>query len=228
MHTTTRFFQFLRTRWYLLIWFGCILIKFYSLTRNIHTIGQVMQDTGAYYGAGFALNQGISPYHTAAWQPLLPDITTAPYIYPPFWAVLWRLPATWDWAIVRWGMTVLNLVIFGASIVVLGRQLGLTRRQSGVLLLSFVVSVPLFGVFFLGQVRVDSGLVDHSFGGARPQTSILGLGLASGLRVVSNYSPSSWFWPSRSYLAAAGALGSSCRFGTTISQLDRRPTDYLA
>ena len=195
-----------------MVWLACTLIKLYSLTRNIHTIGQVMQDTGAYYGAGFALNQGISPYNFAIWQPLLPDISTAPYIYPPFWAVLWRIPASLDWALVRWGMTVLNLVIFGLSIVLLRRHFALTRLQFGILMLSFLVSVPMFGVFFLGQVGLLLGLliiIAVLFAPVHPFWAGFSIGIASGIKLF----PIIMVWPLDRVWGQAGRWGGSCRFG---------------
>ena len=215
MHTETKFIQLIRTYWYIVVWLACTLIKLYSLTRNIHTIGQVMQDTGAYYGAGFALNQGISPYNFAIWQPLLPDISTAPYIYPPFWAVLWRIPASLDWALVRWGMTGINLVLFGWSILLLGRHLALTRRQSAVLMISLLVSVPLFGVFFLGQVGLILGLLmilAVVLAPVHPFWAGFSIGIASGLKLF----PVIMVWPLDRTWRHSGRWGVVAGLGATI------------
>ena len=215
MHTKIRFIQFIRTYWYIVVWLACTLIKLYSLTRNIQTIGQVMQDTGAYYGAGYALNHGVSPYDFARWQPLLPDISTAPYIYPPFWAVLWRIPASLDWALVRWGMTVLNLVIFGLSIVLLRRHFALTRLQFGILMLSFLVSVPVFGVFFLGQVGLLLGLliiIAVLFAPVHPFWAGFSIGIASGIKLF----PIIMVWPLDRTWRHSGRWGVVAGFGATI------------
>ena len=215
MHSNTRFFLLMRTRWYMLVWLGCMLIKLYLLTRNIYTIGQVMQDTGAYYGAGFALNQGISPYDFASWQPLLPAISTAPYIYPPFWAVVWRLLAMLDWSIVRWGMTGINLLTFGLSIVLLRQHLGLSLRQSSVLTVSMLASVPVFGVFFLGQVGFILGvlvIVAVVLAPTQPFWAGFSIGLASGIKLF----PIIMVWPLNRTWRQAGRWGVAAGLGVTI------------
>jgi len=181
-------------RIYVVIWAACTLLKLGSLAFNVHVIGSTAQDSGAYYGAGFALNHGISPYATATWQALLPSIESERYVYPPFWAVLWRIPAMLDFAVVRWLSVLGNLGILVASTLLLAHACGLNHRQHAVVLVSAVASVPVFGTFFLGQVSLLlllMAVVSTHLATRYPTWSGVLVGLASGIKLF----PAIWAWP---------------------------------
>ncbi|MEY2845862.1 MAG: hypothetical protein RL076_1408 [Chloroflexota bacterium] len=201
MHQLTRV-----QRGALIIWAACTLLKLFSLAFNIHVIGTTAQDSGAYYGAGYALNHGISPYATQAWQALLPGIESERYVYPPFWAVIWRLPATLDFAVVRWLSVVGNAGLLLASTLLLARACGLNATQHAVLLVSALASVPVFGTFFLGQVSLLFLLmmVVATLGAVRsPVWSGILVGMASGIKLF----PAIWAWPLARSWAWRGWLG---------------------
>ena len=112
-------------------------------------------------------------------------------------------------------MTVLNLVIFGLSIVLLRRHFALTRLQFGILMLSFLVSVPVFGVFFLGQVGLLLGLliiIAVLFAPVHPFWAGFSIGIASGIKLF----PIIMVWPLDRTWRHSGRWGVVAGFGATI------------